>query len=189
MSNNNKKPLFINFSGYPINPQTVSGITQVMSNAVNQGRDDITLLFSTPGGSTREGISLYNFIKGLPINIRTWNIGGVESIGNVIFAAGDERVTTTTSSFFFHDVRAPLNGKSRVIENDLNEILGIIKRDRRLIVEVLTKETSIPSERLDDWFASGNSIRGDEAVELGVAHEIKDVEIPESSEVITLGFN
>jgi ATP-dependent Clp protease, protease subunit len=190
MDPNPDRPLYISFAGYPINPQTTSVIAGVLSQAANLGKKNVTLLLSTPGGSVREGVSLYNFIKGLPIDIRTWNIGSVESIGNVIYVAGKVRMTTPVSSFFFHDVGMTMDGKQgRLVENNLTEVIEVIKRDRKLIVEVLTKEASIPSEKLDEWFAQGNSIRGDEAVVLGLTHEIQEVAMEDGAEVLTLAFN
>jgi alpha/beta hydrolase fold/Clp protease len=45
-------------------------------------------LLSTLGGQVAQGIAVYNVLRALPISVTTYNVGSVNSIGNVI-AAGN----------------------------------------------------------------------------------------------------
>ncbi len=43
--------------------------------------------------------------EGVPYKLITHNVGNVDSIGNVIFLAAEERYACSTSTFMFHGVR------------------------------------------------------------------------------------
>lgn len=59
----------------------------------------IHLLLSSPGGSVAHGITLYNYLKSIPIEVFTYNIGSVDSIGVVVYCSGDRRLAVNHSRF------------------------------------------------------------------------------------------
>src|SRR5258708_6267508 len=63
--------------------------------------------FSSPGGSAAAGITLYNFLKALPVEISMHNTGSVDSVATVIFMAGSKRYACQHSRFLFHGVSMP----------------------------------------------------------------------------------
>jgi ATP-dependent protease ClpP protease subunit len=69
-----------------------------VAQQVAQGFDELHLMLSTLGGQVAQGISIYNMLKALPIRVITYNVGTVNSIGNVIFLAGSPRYAARTSS-------------------------------------------------------------------------------------------
>ena len=89
---NESNTLYIIFTG-PIDEQIAAQMIQQIDVAINSdnGFEFLYLVINTPGGGVNAGITLYNYLRGLPIKIVTHNIGQVDSIGNVIFLAGDER--------------------------------------------------------------------------------------------------
>ena len=48
-------------------------------------------MISTPGGTVMNGLNLYNVMRAMPFRLTTHNVGNVDSIGNAIFLAGEER--------------------------------------------------------------------------------------------------
>ena len=74
-----------------IMPQPTEQLIAAVATLTNQGATEIHLLLSTPGGSVMHGITIYNTLRALPIKLVTHNMGNVDSIGNVIFLAGQER--------------------------------------------------------------------------------------------------
>ena len=62
-------------------PQTVEPLIQALSNLAQKGIPEVYLAISTPGGSVMQGITLYNFLRGVPFNLVVHNIGNVDSIG------------------------------------------------------------------------------------------------------------
>jgi Clp protease len=55
------------------------------------GTDNFYVLLK-PGGSIQSGIALYNFLRAIPATVTTHNVGNVDSIGNAVFLAADERL-------------------------------------------------------------------------------------------------
>lgn len=75
------KTLYISFSA-EVNQNTTENLMGVVAQKVNAGIKDIYLLISSPGGSVMNGINVYNFLKALPINLTTHNIGIVVKDAN-----------------------------------------------------------------------------------------------------------
>ena len=84
------KRLYVNFAG-GISPASSQQLINVMSNAHGQGFQEVNLLMNTNGGSCAHGFQVYNVLKALPYKLITHNVGNVDSIGNVIFLAANER--------------------------------------------------------------------------------------------------
>src|ERR1700735_763784 len=79
--------VYISFSAEII-PHTTEALIALISHQVNIGVINLHLLISTPGGSVMNGMNLYNFLRALPLELTTHNIGNVDSIGNAVFLAG-----------------------------------------------------------------------------------------------------
>jgi ATP-dependent protease ClpP protease subunit len=92
---------YINFHA-PINPLTVQHFMSACGNLITQGHDELYLCISTPGGQIASGITLYNFLRSLPVKVATHNMGNIDSIGNAIFLAGEHRRACQHSTFMFH---------------------------------------------------------------------------------------
>lgn len=71
--------LYVTFSA-EINPTTTESLIAVMSQAASRGIKQLYLALSTPGGQVREGMNLYNVLRGMPFSITTHNVGSVDSI-------------------------------------------------------------------------------------------------------------
>src|SRR5258708_14707985 len=92
------QPLYIWFSA-PIDQVSADTLMSALVNAYTQGIRDVHLLISTSGGGIMNGMTLFNFLRGLPITLTTHNVGNVDSIGNVIFLSGSRRVACAHSTF------------------------------------------------------------------------------------------
>ena len=53
---------------------------QVVDKKLSQGARKMGLLISTPGGDVFQGLSAYNYLKGIPLEITTHNFGSADSI-------------------------------------------------------------------------------------------------------------
>jgi Protease subunit of ATP-dependent Clp proteases len=84
------KETFIRFFA-PVLPNTADMLFRAIDSKLNAKFEKINILISSPGGSVFHGLSLYNYLKGLPIEIETYNFGSVDSIGVIIYCAGKKR--------------------------------------------------------------------------------------------------
>lgn len=85
--NQQQKICYVSFVA-DINPITTEVLLHNVFTLMGQGYNHLYFLFSTVGGNVDNGITLYNILRGLPIEITMHNSGSVNSIGNVIFLAG-----------------------------------------------------------------------------------------------------
>jgi ATP-dependent protease ClpP protease subunit len=135
------------------------------------------------------GINLYNFLLGLPIELVTHNVGNVDSIGNAIFLAGAKRYACPHSTFMFHGVGFDIaNQTIRFEEKNLREKLDAIMSDQKRIGSIITERTNIGEDAVGTLFRDAQTKDATYAVGAGIIHEIKNVQIPVGCPVISLVF-
>ncbi len=93
----------------PVVPETVAALMQVVDGKIKQGATRLGLLISTPGGDVFQGLSVYNYLKGIPLEIVTHNFGSADSIGVVLFCAGSRRLSVPHARFLLHGSSAPID--------------------------------------------------------------------------------
>ena len=179
-------PLYVSFSA-EINPNTTESLIAVMANAVTQGVRSVYLILSTPGGSVMHGMNLYNVLRGLPVSLTTHNVGNVDSIGNAVFLAGETRYACPHSTFMFHGVG--YDGQSgRLEEKSLRERLQTVLSDQKRIGQIIENRTSLNTKKIRPLFREAQTKDATFAADNGIVHEIRDVQIPTGSTVVSLVF-
>lgn len=179
--------VYVNFTA-DINPNTTESLLATMSMLIQKKVETVHLLLSTPGGSVMHGLTLYNFLKKPPFELVTHNIGNVDSIGNAIFLAGQKRYATQVSTFMFHGVGFNQNGGIRFEEKNLREMLNSILSDQKRIGDIISLNTTIEQTEIEMLFREAQTKDVTYAVEKGIVNEIRDVEIPFGSPIISLVF-
>lgn len=182
-----KKPSIISFIS-PVNLETTQVLAGVMVEAANEGYDEIHLLFSTPGGLVAEGITLYNLIRALPVPVHTYNMGTVDSIGNMVYLAGQKRFSAVSSSFTFHGVGFDVPPGTRWELKDLNEKVDSVENDQALIAEIIERHTELSRGRIDSLFLQMAHINAQEALKYGITHKVCDINLPDGVPVVQLVF-
>jgi len=183
-----RPPAFISFAA-EIVPQTVEALLNAFTNFVNQGFREIHLLLSTPGGSVMHGITAYNVLRGLPIELTTHNMGNVDSIGAVVFLAGGRRYACPQSTFMLHGVAFGTNTPTQFFERNLKERLASVQADQERIKAIYNDRAGINPEDAEKFFLGESTINATHAVNLGLAHDVRGVNIPAGSPVLQLIFN
>lgn len=170
-----------------INPTTTQALLGATSQQMMKGFNEMHLLLSTGGGEVQPGLAAYNVLRALPIKIVTYNMGSVNSIGNVLFLAGDERYAARTSSFMFHGVGFDVE-RTRFEEKDLNEKLDSLRNDQRLIADIIARHTKISAADVEQLFLRAAFIPSQEAVQKGLVDKVIDVKVPRDSTFIQVVF-
>ena len=183
---NGKNPVCFQFTS-DINAITTPVLLGALANAVNEGRDEIHLFMSTPGGLVADGIAAYNGIRALPIPVLTYNIGNVDSIGNVVFQAGSRRVAAPISSFMFHGVGFDVQN-ARFELRQLNERADSIQKDQQLIAEILVGRTQLSISDVEQLFLRTAYLRPHEALDRGLTDEVREVRLPQGVPIFQLVF-
>jgi ATP-dependent protease ClpP protease subunit len=179
------RPLFIWFSA-PVDQTSTDTLMNAIVNFYTQGIRDVHLLISTSGGGIMNGMTLFNFLRGLPINLTTHNVGNVDSIGNVIFLAGQRRFACAHSTFMFHGVAWNTVAAASLGEQSLSELLANVKSDQRRIANLIVERTQLQEEAVNSMFARAETKSAEEALACSLIHEIRDVQIPADAVVASL---
>ncbi|MDA7949672.1 MAG: ATP-dependent Clp protease proteolytic subunit [Hyphomicrobiaceae bacterium] len=185
MARTKAKPLYISFIA-EVNQITVPALLGAIGQHMAQF-DELHLMLSTPGGNVREGIAAYNALMAMPLKVFTYNIGQVNSIGNVLYLAGQRRFANKTSSFMFHGVGFDITGQ-RFEEKQLIERLDGLRNDQQLISDVMRKRAKISAKRAHELFLQAAFVLPDEARSLGIVDEIRDINVPKGATFMQLVF-
>lgn len=179
--------VYISFSA-EINPNTTETLIGTVSNIANKGVKTVYLMMSTPGGSVMNGMNLYNVLRAFPIHLITHNVGNVDSIGNAVFLAGQERYACPHSTFMFHGVGFDLNGQFRLEEKILKEKLDSIHIEHNRIGSVIEERTKLERDAISKLFLEAQTKDATFALGCGIVKEIKDVNVPPGATVVPLIF-
>ena len=178
----------MSFSG-EINQQTTEALLGICADLANKGVDTVYLLLSTPGGSVLNGITMFNVLRSMPFKLVTHNVGAVNSIGNVIFLAGDERYTVPNATFMFHGVGFDVKQPMRFEEKLLRERLDGIEADQRKIATIIRDRADFPDdEEIASLFLQAATKDPAYALERGIVHDIREIQIPKGAPLIQLVF-
>jgi ATP-dependent Clp protease protease subunit len=173
-----------------INESKVKGLMAICNDIIAKVKPrELYFLFSSNGGSVDAGITLYNFLRSLPVDISMHNMGSIDSIATVIFLAGNKRYASPHSAFLFHGVQFNFEGKISVNNQQLIELLSRLKTDQQKISGVLTDRTKLTADEVKDLFIQGESKDPQFAVSKGIINNIVAASIPPNAPCITVNIN
>ena len=178
---------YLSFSA-EIMPQPTEQLIAASSMLVNQGATEIHLLLSTPGGSVMHGITIYNTLRALPVRLVTHNMGNVDSIGNVIFLAGQERFACPNATFMFHGVGRDTGPGIRLEDKMLREALDSIDADHRRIGSIIGRHTTLNEAQVVELFTEARTKDAAWAEQTGMINAIREPQIPSGVPIHSLVF-
>ena len=159
-----------------------------MANCANANVTNVTLLLSTLGGSVVNGMNLYNVLRAMPFRLTTHNVGSVNSIGNIVFLAGERRYAVRQATFMFHGVGFDVPRDSRLEEKMLKDRLESLMSDQNRIGDLICERTNISREQVASFFLNQTTVDAAGAAGHGVIDEVKDVNLPDGTPIISLVF-
>ena len=170
-----------------INAQTMGKLRDAVITAHNAHHTELYILLSSNGGDVHEGLNMAALLKTLPIKVTMHNISQIDSVANVIFAAGDARYGVANSSFLFHGVM--MNSPSpQMSESQLDEAHKISIRLREDIAKNFSTYTGIDLADVTAFTAGGAAILNAEQAQLkGIIHDVCDPKIPAGTQVVAIG--
>lgn len=166
-------------------------INQIQQMILPRNPKRLHLLISSPGGDVSAGIALYNYLRAIPVEMLTYNIGMVASIANVIFMAAESknRFACPHTSFLFHGVKMHLGVPMQLDLAQVNEFKSNMSRDLERIAEVFLANTSLKKEKIDALFQQGEIQNLSSAVTDGIIAEVKALKIPAGAMQMAFALN
>ena len=129
-------------------PKSTKKLFHAIDQKIAAGVSRIHLLINTPGGTVAEGIAVYNYLRGAPVEVITHNFGTVDSIGTIIFCAGEKRLCVPHARFLMHPVAANFSGELQLGEQGLQERLEGLKVDQENICRIIADTAQKPLEEV-----------------------------------------
>jgi len=170
----------INFAG-SLNQATSDGLRNICLQALHQEAREIRLNLACEGGSSFHGFALYGFLRALPVPLVTHNLGSIESMGLIVYLAGQKRLVSPHGRFLIRplSLRAPATpeidlGALRVHHDSLDD-------DLERLAKIFDQQTQGGRECLDvrqHLAGPEKRLAGPAAVTYGVAHAIEEASLP-----------
>jgi len=181
-------PVFVSFSAEVI-PATTEALIKTFADLANKGCREVHLLLSTPGGSVMHGMNVFNVLRAMPFTLTTHNVGSVNSIGNVIFLAGERRYACPHATFMFHGVGFDVPQGFRLEEKLLRERLDGIRADQARIAKIIEERASFTdTAEIEGLFLEAATKDPAYAKAKGIVTEVRDVMVPPGAPFIQLAF-
>lgn len=174
----------------PVNAVTAGQLMQTLDNCVRQGVSDVLLLISTQGGLVHEGVSLYNYIRGIKarVNVTTHNFGSVDSIGVALFAAGQTRRSVPQARFLIHRVTNTISSTGQVVisEDQLKQALKSLQTDEQNIARIIATNSNRSVSQLLATMKAQPTLFPDVLKKWGLVHEIAEIDFPTGADLLTI---
>ena len=173
-----------------INDAKTKALMAICSDIVaKQKSRTIYFLFSSVGGQVNAGITLYNFLRALPVEIVMHNNGSIDSIANVIFLAASKRYAAKHSSFLFHGISWNFGAGANLSFSQLKENLSSFEREETKLVSIIAERTTMSEAEVKELFRQGEAKDLKFAIDKGVISEVKDPSVPKDAPLITVNLN
>src|SRR6056300_585389 len=139
----------IYFSGPIDYDNTASAIDQLL-HLDSVSSDTITLYINTEGGSLTDSLAIYDTIKTLSSPVTTIVTGLCASGGIILFLAGENRICTENSLFFYHQ---PVLRVKELVSSDFSEDLAqAYSLSKDLLDNIIKENTNISNKEWQENF-------------------------------------
>jgi ATP-dependent Clp protease, protease subunit len=138
--------------------------------------DSLTVLFSSEGGDTREGLSLYNFFRSLPRPVHMHASGHVESMGVPVFLSGTTRTCSPISRFYFHPFAWSFDSSQRL--DALDDVGERMQNDVLSARRIVSERANLPEDLVETLYGRGSKpvvASPDKALEWGLVESIEEL--------------
>ncbi len=167
--------------------QTVPPLMQAVSERVSKGARSVLIAISSPGGNIFWGVTAYNFLRGLGVELITHNVGQVDSVAAVIYCAGDRRLSVPDGRFLIHGVSTQFSGTDVAIsEKDLRTRLAAMEKDRDTIASILATRTGKSLGDIKGDMLNDRIMTAPEGQEYGFVTEITEQVFDASQEIVQI---
>ena len=170
-----------------VNQGSSHALISTVENLLNQGENKIRLLLSSPGGSVYHGLSIYNFLKGVPIELETFNFGNIDSIALMIYCAGEKRYCSPNSRFLIHGINQNFYEKVSLEEKKLKELIQALSKDRENISKIIAKNCNLSEEEIEQIMLEGKTYNAQEAKGIGLVGKITEKILEDGEVVVGIG--
>lgn len=159
------------FIGTPIDDDIANLVIAQMLFLQKEDPDrDIELYINSPGGSVIAGLAIYDTMQIIKPDVATMCVGHAMSMGAVLLAGGTKgkRLALPNSRIMIHQGSAGFQGTPSDIDIVAREVL----RYKSLLIDLITKHSGQPREKVEKDIDRDYYMSPDEAVEYGIVDKV-----------------
>ena len=159
------------FIGTPIDDYVANAvIAQMLLLQMEDPKKDIQLYINSPGGSVTDGMAIYDTMRFLTCEIKTYCMGQAASMATVLVAAGTpgKRYALPHSRMMIHQPKGGVSGQTADISIAAREIL----RWRKVIDGILAEHTHQSLEKIEKDSDRDYYMTAQEALDYGIIDQI-----------------
>ncbi len=145
---------------------------------------ELHLLIASPGGFIDPGMAMYNFLRGIPVPVTTYNYGNVDSVATVVYCAGKRRLATPQCRFLIHGVTWTFSQPATLTEQQIREIIGNVDATKKNIAGVIAATSGQPVAKVEADMLSSLTLQAVEAKTYGLAHDLTETLVPPGADLI-----
>ncbi len=159
------------FIGTPIDDFVANAvIAQMLLLQMEDPKKDIQLYINSPGGSVTDGMAIYDTMRFLTCDVKTYCMGMAASMATVLVAAGTtgKRFALPHSRLMIHQPTGRAGGQTADISIAAREIL----RWRAQLNEILSEHTQQPVEKIEKDSDRDYYMTAQEAKSYGIIDQV-----------------
>ncbi len=161
----------INFIGN-VTMKKANELTSYIHKEMNNGVKNFTININSNGGETDAGISVYQYLKALPISVTTHNIGTAQSAATIIYCSGSQRYALEHSFFMLHGNATTYNGGMSLVT--IEGLLKLNKMRQHSFTEIFKHCANLSTQQSEQYFSSAQAryFSATEAKDIGLVNTI-----------------
>ena len=186
----------VNFHG-PINHPATTKLRNTLCAVLNdrtpdgkRKHDKLWLLMNSLGGAIDDGFALFGFLRSLPIELTTVNVGMIASIAIAPFLAGKIRIALPETRFHFHDFEWNYAAAHNLTRLEYQDHTQLLNSGRDGVFELLKENTAITDSDLKELKLLEVPVIKDAAFakERGIVHEVNYLSIPSEVNIFNVDY-
>ena len=167
--------IFGDIVSYPWTELGEASGMSIVNQIKNLDVDEIRVHIDSYGGSVSEGWAIYNALRQHPAKIVAYGDGFVASAALFPFLAGDERIASSLSAYYFHQVMVAASGYA----SDLRAAADEAEKMTEIGINAFVERTSMDADQVRQLMQAETWMTPAQALDYGIATSItQDAALP-----------
>lgn len=125
----------------------------------------------TNAGEMDAGITLYTYLKALPLEVETIAFGGLDTAAIIGYLGGRRRTGVENCQFYFREGRYTVQDPTAPV-HALEESVSVFRRELNELIFIIASETSNDSELVANMLRRSKIMNVEESKEFGLTHTV-----------------
>lgn len=160
--------IFGDIVSYPWTELGEASGMSIVNQIKNLDVDEIRVHIDSYGGSVSEGWAIYNALRQHPAKIVAYGDGFVASAALFPFLAGDERIASSLSAYYFHQVMVAASGYA----SDLRAAADEAEKMTEIGINAFVERTSMDADKVRQLMQAETWMTPAQALDCGLATSI-----------------